>query len=218
MKMWVVFSVRDRLKYIGHLDLMRAMQRALRRAGLPVRYSQGFNPHILLSFAAPLPVGTEGLREVMEVPVSESIAPEVFVEQLNLALPPLIRCQAARLVEDTQTAPMALLAAAQFEITPLEHGEALLTAAPALMAREQQMSTRKGKRGISQVDIRPLIHNLVVRDDTLYATLALHPSGTCKPAQLLGALAEIAGLEQAPVCALVRTALLTQAFAPLEQA
>ena len=68
MKMIVVFSIRDRLKYIGHLDLMRAMQRALRRSGLPVRYSQGFNPHLQISFAAPLSVGMEGLREVMEVP------------------------------------------------------------------------------------------------------------------------------------------------------
>ena len=218
MKMWVVFSVRDRLKYIGHLDLMRAMQRALRRACLPVRYSQGFNPHILLSFAAPLPVGTEGLREVMEVPVSESIEPDNFMEQLNLALPPLIRCQAARLVEDTQTAPMALLAAAQFEITPLDNAEAMLAAVPALMAKEQYLTSRKGKKGITQVDIRPLIHNLFVRDDILCATLALHPTGTCKPAQLLGALADIAGLEQVPACGIVRSALLTQAFAPLEQA
>jgi radical SAM-linked protein len=218
MKMWVVFSVRDRLKYIGHLDLMRFMQRALRRAGLPVRYSQGFNPHILLSFAAPLPVGTEGLREVMEVPLSEAIAPAAFVEQLNLALPPLIRCQIARLVEDSQTAPMAVLAAAQFQITPLEQADVLLAAVPVLAEREQYLSTRKGKRGISHVDIRPLIYNMVVRDNALYATLALHPSGTCKPAQLIAALCEIAGLEEAPACAVVRTALLTQTFAPLEQA
>ena len=76
MKMIVVFSIRDRLKYIGHLDLMRAMQRALRRSGLPVRYSQGFNPHLQISFAAPLSVGMEGLREVMEVPYDGDIKPD----------------------------------------------------------------------------------------------------------------------------------------------
>lgn len=91
MKMIVVFSLKDRLKYIGHLDLMRAMQRALRRGGLPVRYSQGFNPHILLSFAAPLSVGMEGLREVMEVPYEGNITPNEFIHKLNAALPPLIR-------------------------------------------------------------------------------------------------------------------------------
>ena len=54
MKMWVVFSISPRLRHIGHLDLMRSMQRALRRSNLPISYSQGFNPHILLSLAAPL--------------------------------------------------------------------------------------------------------------------------------------------------------------------
>ena len=54
MKMIVVFEKKERLRLIGHLDLMRAMQRALRRSDLPLRYSQGFNPHILLNFAAPL--------------------------------------------------------------------------------------------------------------------------------------------------------------------
>ena len=66
MKMIVVFEKTPRLRMIGHLDLMRAMQRALRRSDLPLRYSQGFNPHILLSFAAPLSLGMAGKREVME--------------------------------------------------------------------------------------------------------------------------------------------------------
>ena len=67
MKLIVVFEKTPRLRHIGHLDLMRAMQRALRRSGLPLRYSQGFNPHILLTFAAPLSVGMPGKREIMEV-------------------------------------------------------------------------------------------------------------------------------------------------------
>ena len=60
MRMMVVFEKGETLRYIGHLDLMRAMQRALRRSGLPIRYSNGFNPHIRLSFAAPLSVGVVG--------------------------------------------------------------------------------------------------------------------------------------------------------------
>ena len=75
MKMLAVFEKGPRLRLIGHLDLMRAMQRALRRSGLPIRYSQGFNPHILLTFAAPLNLGAVGMREVMEVPVEGEVAP-----------------------------------------------------------------------------------------------------------------------------------------------
>ena len=69
MRMMVVFEKGEALRYIGHLDLMRTVQRALRRSELPVKYSNGFNPHIRLSFAAPLSVGVIGLRELMEVPV-----------------------------------------------------------------------------------------------------------------------------------------------------
>ncbi|MBR6754287.1 MAG: TIGR03936 family radical SAM-associated protein, partial [Clostridia bacterium] len=62
MKMLVIFEKSERLRHIGHLDLMRAMQRALRRSGLPIAFSQGFNPHVLLNFAAPLSVGMPGKR------------------------------------------------------------------------------------------------------------------------------------------------------------
>ena len=64
MKMLVVFEKTPRLRHIGHLDLMRAIQRSLRRSGLPIRYSQGFNPHMLMSFAAPLALGHAALALV----------------------------------------------------------------------------------------------------------------------------------------------------------
>ena len=93
MKMIVVFEKAPRLRHIGHLDLMRAMQRALRRSGLPLRYSQGFNPHILLTFAAPLSVGMPGRREIMEVPLAEDMTGEAFLSRLSPAL--LCQCKDA---------------------------------------------------------------------------------------------------------------------------
>ena len=62
--MLAVFCKGERLRHIGHLDLMRAMQRALRRSELPVSYSKGFNPHILLTFASALSTGAWGKREI----------------------------------------------------------------------------------------------------------------------------------------------------------
>ena len=70
--MIVVFEKGFALRHIGHLDLMRTIQRALRRTTLPIRYSNGFNPHIQLSFAAPLSVGVVGMREVMDVPMTKN--------------------------------------------------------------------------------------------------------------------------------------------------
>ena len=85
--MMVVFEKGETLRYIGHLDLMRAMQRALRRSGLPIRYSNGFNPHIRLSFAAPLSVGVVGLRELMEVPLEDGVSEQAFQDGMNAVCP-----------------------------------------------------------------------------------------------------------------------------------
>lgn len=61
------FEKMGRMSWFSHLDLQSTMQRALRRAGLPVRYSQGFNPHVNLSFATALPVGCQSRCEILDV-------------------------------------------------------------------------------------------------------------------------------------------------------
>lgn len=216
MKMLCTFSVRDRLKYIGHLDLMRAMQRALRRSGLPICFSQGFSPHILLSFAAPLSVGMEGLREVMDVPIQGEVNPELFVQALNSALPPLIRCHQARLVEDSYPAPMSKLWAANFDILPLEYADRLMAAVPVLLSKTSVPAIRKSKKGPVKIDLRPLIYNVLLKENKIQALLALNSSGTCKPDLFIKALCECAELETPAACRVIRKALYTEQFAPLE--
>ena len=73
MRLMVAFEKGPEIRFIGHLDLMRTMQRALRRSGLPLSFSKGFNPHIRLSFAVPLSVGVVGENELMDVPLEECI-------------------------------------------------------------------------------------------------------------------------------------------------
>ena len=108
--MMVVFEKGETLRYIGHLDLMRAMQRALRRSGLPIRYSNGFNPHIRLSFAAPLSVGVVGLRELMEVPLEGGVTEQAFQDGMNAVLPDCLRIRQCRALEDGFPALMSLAA------------------------------------------------------------------------------------------------------------
>ena len=76
MRIIAVFHKIDGARHISHLDLMRAVQRALRRAGLPVRYSKGFNPHMVLSFASALSLGFTSVGEVMDVAMEEEVSPE----------------------------------------------------------------------------------------------------------------------------------------------
>ena len=216
--MRVVYAVTGGLKYIGHLDLMRALQRALRRSRLPVCYSQGFNPHILLTLAAPLAVGHEGLREVMDVPLERDVPEAEFLTALNAALPPLIRCLEARALADDHPKPMAVLAAAGYHIRPQEEATRLQQALPEFLQQEHIPAQRKGKRGLVEFDLRPLIFSLRPQDEGLVALLALSQQGTCRPDLLMQAFSAFAGLQAPPPCLTSRTGLYTQRFVPLERA
>ena len=83
----VVFSKTGRAKFISHLDLTRAMTRVVRRAAIPLWYTEGFNRHPYLTFAAPLSLGYEGLRETMDLRLEEEMSMEELVSRLNEALP-----------------------------------------------------------------------------------------------------------------------------------
>ncbi len=218
MKMIVVFEKSPRLRHIGHLDLMRAMQRALRRSGLPLCYSQGFNPHILLSFASPLSVGMPGKREIMEVPIQGEMTQEAFLAKLSPALPPDLPCLQARPVDDRHPAPMALLAAAEYEAKLEETSPALAQAVDDFLAQKEIPAMRKTKTGVKPCDIRPMIYALSLRDGVLRMTLALCEKATCKPDLLLSSLFEFAHLER-PRALITRIRLLGEkdgALVPLE--
>ena len=219
MKMIVVFEKPPRLRHIGHLDLMRAMQRALRRSGLPLRYSQGFNPHILLTFAAPLSVGMPGKREIMEVPIEGEMTEEAFLEKLRPALPPELPCLAARAVDDRHPAPMAQLAAAMYEAMLDEVPDGLAEAIPAFLAQDNIPAIRKTKTGMKPCDIRPMIYGLSLCGRALSMTLALCEKATCKPELLLSTLFEFAKLER-PHMIVTRTQMFGEkdgVLLPLEE-
>lgn len=81
------FGRGEELKFLSHLDLMRLWERALRRAGLPLAYSEGFTPHPRIALAAPLSVGVTSEAELMDVFLSRWIAPDSFVAQAKKQLP-----------------------------------------------------------------------------------------------------------------------------------
>ena len=218
MKMIVVCEKPPRLRMIGHLDLMRAMQRALRRSDLPLRYSQGFNPHILLSFAAPLSLGMAGKREVMEVPLERDVAPEEFMARLSAALPPDLPLVSCVPVDDRHAAPMALLAAASYAAKLETVPAGLAEAVHGFLAQAEIPAVRKTKTGLKPCDIRPMIYTLSLSGDTLYMTLALSEKATCKPDLLLDSLFTFAGANR-PRMLITRTQLLGLAgevLCPLE--
>ena len=214
MKMVASFQKLGPHRFIGHLDLQRAMQRALRRADIPVVYSQGFNPHLMLSFAAPLSVGIEGEHEVMELPLQNNITETEFVEKMNAILPQGMKVVAAKLVTDDTAPAMARLAAAVYHISAENGFQALEAALPGFMNQSTIPYLKKTKSGERMDDFRPLVYNLTLKDGVLQAVLAITQQGTAKPDQLMGLLCAHAGMA-VPRLSIKRARLLDERFAPL---
>ena len=210
MRMLAVFEKGERIRHIGHLDIQRSVQRGLRRSGLPVAYSQGFNPHILITFASALSTGACGKREIMDVTMAENVSAEEFLSRINKAMPPEMQVSEARPVDQHHPSLMSELQAAEYDlmIRDEQKGERLSEAVPALLARETVPAMRKTKTKLSECDIRPLILSLRGEKNHLYATLVLTERESCKPQMLLDALRKQAGIEEEVRMLVTRTALL----------
>ena len=197
--MMVAFEKGADLRFIGHLDLMRTMQRALRRSLLPIKYSNGFNPHIRLSFAAPLSVGVVGLRELMEVPLEDGVTEQQFMDGMNAVLPSCLQIRFCRSVEDTFPALMSLVAGADYRITMPRSEESIRAAEafPAFMALDSYVANRRTKSGENPCDIRPFVLDGSIAETENDYEITLHTAATSagmlKPSLWLECLREYAG-------------------------
>ena len=116
MKYRLKFKKEDEIKFIGHLDLMRVFQKAIRRAQIPIAYSEGFNPHHLVTFPLPLTLGATSEGEYMELQLTKEMNIEILCEQLNQQLPlGLIILDGLPLL-DTSTKGMTIVQGAQYEL------------------------------------------------------------------------------------------------------
>lgn len=219
--MMAVFEKSERLRHIGHLDIQRAVMRALRRSGLPVSYSKGFNPHILLTFASALSTGAAGRREIMDVQLDRDVTPEEFMAAMNGALPPEMQVSFAKVLDDRHVALMAQVQAADYTMTILDEAAAaqLIAALQAFLAQESILTMRKTKSGMKETDIRPLLLELRGEGNVLHAVMTLTERLACKPNMLIEAMSAFAGIE-IPRVMVVRNGLLgldeSGALVPLE--
>lgn len=207
MRMMVAFEKGEQMRYIGHLDLMRTMQRALRRSHLPIKYSNGFNPHIRLGFAAPLSVGVAGKREMMEVPLEDGVSEARFISEMNGVLPSSMRVVTARKIGDDFPTLMSLMAGSRYTITVPVCPESDGAAAKfeSFMALKEYVAVRKTKSGEAPCDIRPFIKDgsMEKQNDQyiIHLTAVCINTGALKPSLWLRCLFEFAG--ETPVTAFI---------------
>ncbi len=191
----------DEVRFVSHLDIQRLLQRAFRRAGIPLAYSQGFNPHPQLSFATALATGYTSAAEWVDVKLERELAAREFLSAANAALPKGFALLEAYAVEEKLPALTALLSLARYAVTfaPGTDAEALRRDIAALL-RGPIVVEKRTKGGMKSVDIRPQVNAAEVTDAeegggaVLRLSGALNASGSMNIELLLGALREQTGL------------------------
>ena len=165
MRIFAVYQKHEALRCISHLDIQRTLQRAFRRAQVPLAYSEGFNPHPQLSFAAAVPTGASSECEWFEVRLSESLDPAALVRRTNAAMPKGLLLTRAFEVPQQMGKLTAMVRAAEYRATLLADTpltvESVQETFKALLQGEILVQKRT-KGGIRATDIRPQIMQAAV--------------------------------------------------------
>jgi len=184
------FTKTGTARHLSHLELGTAMHRAMARAGLPLRYTQGFNPRPRVVFGPALPVGSAGIGELLDVELLDSLPAADLLARLAPTLPSGIDVTAARrLPGDAPTLGEVLRQAVYaVEFDPQWRG-VMTTLAPRLAGCERLPVVRERKNGTREVDLRPLIVDLALPDDgPLRLTLTVGNDGSTRPTEVVAAL------------------------------
>ncbi len=189
MRLRIHFSKTDSLRYIGHLDLQRVWERTLRRADLPLVYSQGFHPQPKIQFASALPLGFIGREEIVDVWLDDSTAASTSITEMGNRLqrvtPPGLIIRSIEIVEERAPALQTQVLAAEYCVT-LPDG-----ACPDLPQRVQalldQATLPRSRRG-REYDLRPLILRLECVRDSVSMILSAREGATGRPEEVLAAL------------------------------
>lgn len=191
MRVRITFAKQGPLRFIGHLDLHRLWERAMRRADLPLAYSQGFHPQPKISLAAALPLGFSSRSEVLDVRLNEELSVTDISTRLQESLPPDIQIINVQMVDERLPAlqTQVLSAAYNAHLTEPVDGSVLTRNVEALMMSESLIRERRGK----SYDLRPLIEMLSVITEAngkvwLKMTLAAREGATGRPEEVLAAL------------------------------
>lgn len=202
----VVFRKTGRLRYLGHLDVVRAFDRAVRRAKLPVEYSQGFSPHAQISFAMPLPVGVAGERELCAIDLAADWQAIAVFKGLQRQLPADLGIVEAQVLPRPKRSPFADLVAADYRVVVAIAPETLAAGVAALEQQAHLPVRRTTKSRELELDLRGRIKSLVATGKVLQMRLGLTDEDLAKPDEVLRVLGEQLG-RTVPVDSLTRVAL-----------
>ena len=197
----VSFSRGDELKFLSHLDLMRLWERAFRRAGLALAYSEGFSPHPRISLAAPLSVGMTSQAEVMDVVLYRWMSPHAFTSQVAGQLPEGVVIEEVNPVGISEPSLQARVRFAEYqvEVETTKSIPEIESAIQSLLEVKEFPWQHQRDTGLHRYNLRPLIDEIWIIDQqaswcTLGMRLRCGSSGAGRPEQVTNAI----GLPQRP--------------------
>lgn len=162
------FSRGEPVKYISHLDTLRTFERAIRRAGIPIAYSKGFNPRPQMSFGLPLSVGVTSVSELVDLEMDERIAPEEFRERMNDNMPEGFRIIEAGYI-DTKESLMSSIGTASYKVRVVLEAEKaeeeeLKKSIKSFLLKNHIVVNKESKGKIKGIDIRDDIFEFELLD------------------------------------------------------
>lgn len=199
MKIRIKFRKHGIMKFIGHLDMMRYFQKAIRRAGIDICYSEGFSPHMIMSFASPLGVGLTSEGEYLDIEVGQTFSSEDSIGRLNDVMAEGVEVVSFRKIPDGKTSnAMALTAAADYEVRFREGcvpKDGWQETFDRFCALDSIPVVKKSKKGEREVDIRPLIYKIERRGDCIFMQVATGSARNLKPELVMEAFASWCKME-----------------------
>ncbi len=183
------------MKFVGHLDIMRYFQKAMRRSNINIRYSEGFSPHQIMSFAAPLGVGITSNGEYLDIEVTDSpqsASSKDMTDRLNQAMVEEIRILSCRMLPDSSKNAMSIVCAADYTLefsagSQPEDLDDFFSRLKEFFGRDQILITKKTKKGQREMDLKPLIYRLERQNHSVFMQVSTGSTDNIKPEMVMEA-------------------------------
>ncbi len=204
MKARIKFRKYGVMRFIGHLDVMRFFQKAMRRAGIPIAFTGGYSPHMIMSFAQPLGVGVTSDGEYLDIELKEAIDSDEAVRRLKQVMVEGIEVTGFnRIPDDRKSSGMTIVAAAGYRVTLLESAESAeivrpfpdswITKMEAFFKQKNIVVLKRTKRSEKETDIRPMIYQAEMGRDGIDLFLAAGSEQNLKPDLVMEAFLDFIG-------------------------
>ncbi len=202
MKARIKFRKYGALRFIGHLDVMRFFQKVMRRAQIPIAFTSGYSPHMIMSFASPLGIGLTSDGEYFDIELTKSISSEEAVRRMNAVTVEGIEVLSFRqIAEEKKMTGMAIVAAADYLVGMEIDGEPdclkkYKSTFTSFLEQSQIIVLKQTKRSEQEVDIRPLIYQFDLQENGIYMKLAAGSVKNLKPELVMSAFCHFAKIEE----------------------